>query len=189
MKHTKIFSAIAATFFTFSAHADLMNISSTSLQSVSQQAIACTIIANSGPTYQGYKVLVAYAESTGPDSNSEMHVDSLKYKISYTNGDWRGTQYLNGEAVTNGADNANLFAATLGRTPGRPTDSALLLLFVPGDAVCAYSRDVSSSSLKGVSVSLTDITSRIQGARSTSTNEIFILEKLISMHSKMQLTE
>lgn len=189
MKYKNIFYTCIAAFSTMSAHADLLNISSTSLQSTNQEAIACTIIANGGPTYEGFKVLVAYSESTGPDSNPTLHVDSLRSRISYSNGDWRGTGYLNNEPVTNGADLANLYAGTLGRTPGRSTDSALLLLFSPGDAVCAFSKEVSSSSLKGVSVSITDITSKIQGVRSTSTSELFLLQKLVSMQQKIAPTE
>lgn len=168
--------AIVSACVTLSAHADLLNVSSTSLQSATEEAIACTIIATGGLTYQGFKVLVVYAEGSS-DSNARLTVRSLTRGDAYTNDDWQGTIYYQGESVGLGTDLANLYAGTLGRTPSRTSDSAALVLFSPGEPVCAYSKEVSNPNLKRVSVSITDITNKIQGTRSLSTQETYLLEK------------
>lgn len=168
---------IASACLAFPAHADLLNISSTSLQSSTEEAIACTIIASGGSTYQGFKVLVGYSEGSASDSNPTLRVRSLSSSNIYENDNWQGVNYLNGQSVNNGADLAGLYTNTLGRTPGHTNDSAILMLFRPGEAVCAFSKEVSNSSLKKVSVSLTDITAMVVGTKSLTTQEIFLLEK------------
>jgi len=170
---------VASACVAFSAHADLLNISSTSLQSSSEEAIACTIIAQGGSTYQGYKVLVAYSEGSASDSNPTLRVRSLSANVVYENDNWQGVQYLNGQAVNNGADLTSLYTGTLGRAPSQTNDSALLVLFSPGDAVCAHSKEVSSTNLKKVSVSLTDITNMVLGIKALSTQEVFLLQKSV----------
>lgn len=180
MKYYQWMGLIATACVTFSARADLMNISSTSLQSSTEEAIACGIITTNAPTYQGYKVLVGYSEGSTSDSNPTLRVRSLSSPNTYENDNWRGVNYLNGQSVNVGSDLVNLYSSTLGRTPGGTNDSAILMIFRPGEAVCAFSKEVSNSSLKKVSVSLTDITAKIAGAKALSTQEIFLLEKYIS---------
>jgi len=183
MKYRFLTGVIFSACVTLSAHADLLNVSSTSLQSTTEEAIACTIIATGGLTYQGYKVLVVYAEGAS-DSNAKLTVRSLTRGDTYTNDDWQGIIYYQGQSVGTGADLSNLYAGTLGRTPSRTSDSAALVLFSPGEPVCAYSREVSSPSLKRVSVSITDITNKIQGTRSLSTQETYLLEKWLPAKSQ-----
>lgn len=184
VKYRLFMGAIVSACVTLSAHADLLNISATSLQSTTEEAIACTIIATGGLTYQGYKVLVVYAEGGASDSNARLTVRSLTRGDTYTNDDWLGTIFYQGQSVGAGADLANLYAGTLGRTPSRTSDSAALVLFSPGEPVCAYSREVSNPNLKRVSVSITDITNKIQGTRSLTTQETYLLEKWFPAKSK-----
>ena len=176
MENRQWMGFVASACLAFSAHADLLNISSTSLQSTSEEAIACTIIATGGSTYQGYKVLVAYAEG-GADSNPMLRVRSLRANVVFENDNWQGMQFLNGQSVNNGSDLVSLYTSTLGRTPGQASDSALLVLFPPGEAVCAHSKEVSNTSLKKVSVSLTDVTNMVLGVKALTTQETFLLQK------------
>lgn len=178
-KAVQTFCCIAAGLFSASASADLLNISTTTLQSATQEAIACTIIASGGPTYEGYKVIVGYSESNAEGSNSKIRVKSLRNNITFENDDWNGPQYLNGQVVGTGSDFSNMYTATLGRTPGRSTDSAIVLLFSPGDAICAYSKEVASTSLSSVSISLTDVTASVVQTKNLSTSESFLIRKLI----------
>lgn len=177
MKHRQWMGFVASACLAFSAHADLLNISSTALQSSSEEAIACTIIASGGSTYQGYKVLVAYSEGGAADSNPTLRVRSLSSTVVFENDNWQGMQYINGQSVNNGSDLAGLYTSTLGRTPSQKNDSALLVLFSPGEAVCAHSKEVSNTSLKKVSVSLTDITNMVLGVKALTTQETFLLQK------------
>ena len=170
---------LAAGLFSATCSADLLNISTTTLQSATQEAIACTIIATGGPTYEGYKVIVGYSESNADGSNSKIRVRSLRNNITFENDDWKGPQYLNGQVVGTGSDFSNMYTATLGRIPGRSTDSAIVLLFPPGDAICAYSKEVSLTSLSSVSLSLTDVTASVVQTKNLSTSESFFLRKLI----------
>lgn len=170
---------LASACMSFSAHADLLNISSTSLQSTTDEAIACTIIATGGSTYQGYKVLVAYAEGGAADSNPTMRVRSLTSNIVFENDNWQGMQTLNGQSVNNGSDLVSLYTSTLGRTPNQTNDSAALVMFPPGEAVCAFSKEVSSTGLKKVSVSITDITNKVVSTKSLTTQESYLLPKWI----------
>lgn len=178
MKHYQWIGFVASACVAASAHADLLNISSSSLQSTTEEAIACTIIAKGGSTYQGYKVLVAYSEATAAsDANPTLRVQSLNFNIVYTNDDWQGMQYLNSQSVNSGTSLISLFNNTLGRTPGRESDAAALVMFSPGDAVCAFSKDTSSTSLKKVSVSLTDITDKVLATKDLTTQESYLLQK------------
>lgn len=177
MKYRLWMGVLASACVSLSAHADLMNISSTSLQSTTDEAIACTIIATGGVTYQGFKVLVAYSEGGAADSNPTMRVSSLTTNLVYANDNWQGIQTLNGQTVNNGSDLTSLYTATLGRTPKQTNDSAALVMFAPGDSVCAFSKEVSSAAVKKVSVSLTDITSKVVSTKSLTTQESFLLPK------------
>ncbi|MBX3632996.1 MAG: hypothetical protein ABS38_08445 [Acidovorax sp. SCN 68-22] len=179
MNHRHWMGAIGAALLACSAHADLLNVSSTSLQSTSQEAIACTIIGTGGATYQGYKVLVAFAEGGSADSNPKLRVRSLSSSVVFENDNWQGPQYLNGQVVNNGADLASLYTSTLSRTPNQPNDAAVLVLFSPGEAVCAHSTEVSSTDLKRASVALTDVTNMVLGVKALSTQESFLLQKLL----------
>ncbi|WOO30843.1 hypothetical protein [Diaphorobacter limosus] len=180
MKYHQWMGLTASAFIAFSAHADLLNISSTSLQSSTEEAIACTIIATGGPTYQGYKVLLAFAEGLTPDSNPTLRVRALNYNLVYENDNWQGPTYINGTPLdTPGSDLASLYTASVGRTPGRSNDSATLVLIPPGDAICAFSKEVSSTSLKKVSVAFTDITFMTVGMKNMTTQEIFLLDKWV----------
>ncbi len=177
MKYRYWVGLIASACMAGAAHADLLNISTTSLESTTEEAIACTIIATTGATYQGYKVLVAFSEDVGSGANPTMRVQSLRSNIVYTNDDWQGMQYLNGQALDNGSAVAGIYSNGVGRTPKATTDSAILTLFAPGDAVCAYSKEVNSTNLKRVSVALTDITDKVLASKNLSTSETFTIQK------------
>ncbi len=177
MKYRFFVGLVAAACMASAAHADLLNVSTTSLESSTEEAIACTIIATTGATYQGYKVLVAFSEDVGSGANPTMRVQSLRSNIVYTNDDWQGMQYLNGQALDNGSAVAGLYTNGVGRTPKATTDAGILTLFAPGDAVCAYSKEVSSSSLRKISVALTDITDKVLATKNLSTSEAFTLQK------------
>ena len=177
MKYRYWMGLVASVCMVNVAHADLINVSTTSLESSTEEAIACTIIATTGATYQGYKVLVAFSEAVGSDANPTMRVQSLRSNIVYTNDDWQGMQYLNGQALGNGTAVAGIYTNGVGRTPNTATDSGILTLFAPGDAVCAYSKEVSHTSLKKVSVALTDITDKVLATKNLSTAEAFTLQK------------
>ena len=90
MKYRYWMGLVASVCMVNAAHADLINVSTTSLESSTEEAIACTIIATTGATYQGYKVLVAFSEAVGSDANPTMRVQSLRSNIVYTNDDWQG---------------------------------------------------------------------------------------------------
>ncbi|WP_406623286.1 hypothetical protein [Acidovorax sp. SDU_ACID1] len=161
------------------AHADLKNVSATTLQSNTTEAIACTIIATGGPTYQGYKVLVAFSETNG-GGNPTARVSNFNRTINYTNDNWtEHPMYLNGEAIGTAEQLRPFYINGVGRTPQSATDSAMLVLFPPGEAACMYSTEVSSGNLTRTSLAMTDITSSIAGAKSLSAQEVSILERLM----------
>ncbi len=91
-------------------------------------------------------------------------------------------QYLNGKALQNGTAVAGIYTNGVGRTPNAATDSGILTLFAPGDAVCAYSKEVSHTSLKKVSVALTDITDKVLATKNLSTAETFTLQQWLPSH-------
>lgn len=185
MRKTKWVGLIAAICVSAGAHADLLNISTTSLQSNTEEAIACSIVARGGPTYEGYKVFVAYSEGLTAGSDPYLRVQSLHYDILYENDDWRGTQYLNGQVTFDSTDAENLatvYTVGLGRTPNNLKDSGLLMLSVPGDALCAHSVETQGSDLKRASVSITDVThlfaTRKAKSSGVSSGHKYLLDKL-----------
>ncbi len=179
MKYRYWMGLVASVCLINAAHADLLNISTNSLESSTEEAVACTIIGTTGATYQGYKVLVAFSEAMGSGANPTMRVQSLRSNIVYTNDDWQGMQYLNGQALGNGAAIAGMYTNGVGRTPNAATDSGILTMFSPGDAVCAYSKDVSNTSLQKVSIALTDITEKVLATKNLTTAEAFTLQKWV----------
>lgn len=142
-----------------SSHAGLLNISTNSLQSRTTTASGCTIIENSGPTFQGAKLLVVFTESSEENSDPTLVVQDLNGINVWSNDDWLGARYLNGSL--RGGDAASVrsvYLSGVGRTPGRLTDAAILVAFPPGEAVCAFSKERATDNLKRVSISITDIT-------------------------------
>lgn len=181
MKKSLLAGLIATTFVILPAHADLKNIATASLQSTTEEVAACTIIATGGLTYQGYKVLVVYAEGSSSLSDPKLTVRSLTRGDSYTNDNWQDTVFYQGQAISVGANLANLYRGTLGRTPANNSAAAAVVLFSPGEPVCAFSREVSNPSLQRVAVSITDITNQVQGARSLTTQEHYLLDDWVNV--------
>ena len=146
--------------FTLSSHAGLLNISTNNLQSRTASASGCTIIESGGTTFQGSKVLVVFAESNEENSDSTLLVQDLKGVNVWTNDDWLGSRYLNGSLLGgSSSDVTTVYTSGVGRTPGRPTDAGILVSFLPGEAICAFSREKTTDNLKSVSISITDVTS------------------------------
>lgn len=171
--------AALCTLASMGAHADLKNVSATTLQSSSTEAIACTIIATGGPTYQGYKVLVAFSETNG-GGNPTARVANLSQTLIYANDNWvGGAMTLNGQPVGSTEQVYPFYFNGVGRVPNRGTDAAMLMLFPPGEAVCMYSREESSGTLIPASLAMTDITSTIAGARSASSEDLSLLDRLL----------
>jgi hypothetical protein len=169
--NTVIFCAIL--FFISTSQAGLLNISTNNLQTRTASASGCTIIENGGPTFQGQKILVVFAESKEENSDSTLVVQDLKGLNVWTNDDWLGNRYLNGSL--RGGDSTsiiNVYTAGVGRTPGRPTDAGILVAFAPGEAICAFSKERTTDNLKSVSISITDITSLSTKSYSIESDDI-----------------
>lgn len=152
-----LFSILA--LVALSAQAGLLNISTNNLQSRSLSASGCAIVDSTGPTYQGYKVLIVFAESREGNSDPVLMVQDLRGTNVWANDDWTDSQYLNGARLNvSASDLAATFRNSVGRTPGLATDAGLLALFRPGEAICAFSREYVSESLRSVTIAITDIT-------------------------------
>lgn len=140
------------------ANADLINISTTGFQSSVEPQIACTIVGNTPPFFQGAKALVVFSESVRNGANTRLLVQYLNTDFVVTNSDWRSPMTLNGELFD--LEAPELVYAELLRTPGRSTDAAVLTVAYPGQRVCAFSyEETGSNSLVSASVSITDVTS------------------------------
>lgn len=149
------------------AHADLFNISTSGVHSASLTSAACGIVGRDGVTYRGTKILYVYAESTGNGKDPELKLRSLKYNLTVTNDDWQDPYYVNGVAK---APLPSSLLSTYLRLPNRLTDSAIIYFADPGEPVCAFSNEVTSSTnLFQVAISISDVTAAVyaSGVRST----------------------
>ena len=159
MKKIKLAIFCTLSLFTLASHAGLLNISTNNLQSRTIEASGCAILEKGGPTFQGSKILIVFAESNEANSDSTLVVRDLKGVNSWTNDDWLGNRYVNGNLLGGDAADATLvYRSGVGRTPVRPSDAAILVAFAPGSAICAFSKDKASDTLKSVSISIADIT-------------------------------
>lgn len=148
------------------AHADLMNISTSGVHSASLTSAACGIVGRDGVTYRGTKILYVFAESVGNGRDPELKLQSLKYNLAVTNDDWQDPYYVNGSART--PVPASLYSTYL-RLPSRVTDAALIYFADPGEPICAFTNEVTSSgNLFQVNISITDVTAAVyaSGVRS-----------------------
>lgn len=161
MGRTKTLAIAALVASAGSTQAQLLNVSSTSLQSQQTPAIACAIVASSGPLWRGMKTLMVFAEAAQGGSNPTLTVEYLGTPERGTNDNWTGNANINGQVMA--PLSAATYAALL-RAPAGPNDAALLLSAYPGTRVCAYSREVSGgSSLYAAQVAITDVTASYMG--------------------------
>ncbi|QTD46241.1 hypothetical protein [Ottowia testudinis] len=138
------------------AHGQLKNISATVLQSQTEAATSCTILATEGPTWRGLKGVVVLAEAADAWSDPALSIRLLENNEVMSNDTWTGNYYENGQ-VKAGLSPA-IFSNLL-RTPAGPRDAALLVSAPPGWRICATSQEVSSGTvLRRASVSITDVT-------------------------------
>ena len=147
--------------FASMAQAELLNISSNALQSQNTETSGCTIVGTGGKTFQGVKYLVVMAEGKSADSDPVLTVKTLNTStpVVFTNDNWRESFTENGTVLS-----AVDFTPLL-RAPGKPTDAGFSIYASPGVALCAFSREKSGGdTLRSVSISITDVTDRIQGA-------------------------
>lgn len=159
MKNIKSTILCAFSLIAFSSHAGLLNISTNNLQTRTASASGCAIVEGGGPTFQGAKVLVVFAESNEENSDSTLVVQDLQGLKVWSNDDWVGGRYLNGELLGGtSAEAMSVYKSTVGRTPGRSTDAGILVNFRPGEAICAFSKEKTTDNLKRVSISITDVT-------------------------------
>lgn len=142
--------ALAAT----ASHAELINISTTSLQSQTQSAIGCAIVGTGGASYSGRKVLVILSEGLDPVSDPVLRVRSVSGGKTYSNDDWGSSTYVDGVAAPSDAS----LIRTLLRAPGDSFDSGLVITAAPGVGVCAWSNERTGSGLYPASISITDVT-------------------------------
>lgn len=163
----KTIRAIAATAAmvsaSFAAQAELVNISSTGQHTASENAIACTIVDTGTTLISGGVLLVFFAEGSG-SGNPNIRVWSLNRSYMATNDNWMdgfdltingATRHIN-LADFNSAD--PLYYPTLLRAPRRPTDAAVLVAGIRGEAFCAESYDSSGlGTPQRVSISSTDM--------------------------------
>lgn len=172
------------------AHADLMNISSNGVHSISLQAGSCAIVGKYGSTYRGTKVLYIFAESFGNGINPKLTVQSLSRQMVVQNDDWRGTFYVNGVAQL--PVSPSTYSAYL-RLPNRSTDAAVVYFASVGEPICALTNEVASDgALYQVNISITDVTDagvaageRVGGAESMKTGgeALAEIDRLIDAYS------
>lgn len=149
--------------FSFAAQAELLNISSNALQSQNTETSGCTIVGAGGKTYKGAKYLVIMAEGKPADSDPVLTVKTLNTStpMVFTNDNWRESFTENGRVLS-----AVDFTPLL-RAPAKQSDAAIIIFATSGVALCAYSKEKSGGdTLRGVSISITDVTSGMQGATS-----------------------
>jgi hypothetical protein len=147
--------------FASMAQAELLNISSNALQSQNTETSGCTIVGSGGKSYRGIKVLIVMAEGNSADSDPVLTVKTLNTQSPtvIVNDNWRESSTENGASRS-----ASDFSSFL-RSPGKPTDAGFAVFVSPGVALCAFSREKSGGdTLRSVSISITDVTDRIQGA-------------------------
>ena len=174
MKKIKSNVFCVLSLLTLSSYAGLLNISTNNLQSRTASASGCTIIETGGITFQGSKILIVFAESNEANSDSTLVVQDLKGVNVWTNDDWLGDRYLNGSPRGgNSSDLTTVYSSSIGRTPGRPTDAAILVAFAPGEAICAFSKEKTTDNLKSVSISITDVTPLSTKSYSIQGHDIF----------------
>lgn len=142
-----------------SAMADLRNISTTTLASSQDGAIACSIVGTDGVTWRGLKVMMVFAEAAQSGSNPWLKATLLENGETAVNDTWTGQSTYNGQ-VMQPLDPATYRA--LLRTPYGSNDAALLVSLPKGWRLCAEAKEVSSgSTLRRVAVSITDVTDNV----------------------------
>lgn len=147
---------------TVSAKAELMNISATAMYTGNQRALACTIVDTGTTLLSGGVLIFAFAEGNGA-GDPGIKVWSLYRNISASNESWGDgfTLQINGETAHVSlreidTRNGNPYA-TLLRSPYRQNDAAVVMLALPGEAICAESYDRSGAAPTTVSLAFTDL--------------------------------
>ena len=178
-KSNLILNSIAIALVSLNAQAGLKNIATLNLESRDRSAAACTILETGGPYYNGGKVLAVFSESNEENSDPRILVQDLAGRSNWENDDWLGQRTLNGSVLGGTTQGLiDIYRAGLGRTPGRSSDAAILVTFPPGTAVCAFSREYTTTNLKSVSMSITDITPLF--TQSSNNDGPDMLKKLLS---------
>lgn len=158
MKHALLATALAISISP--AHAELMNISSTSRYSDADSAIACTIIDTGTIPVSGGVLLYVFAESNGSDPS--LRVWSLQRDLTVTNENWQDGFTLTGGGRTVHYDLSEFEGgnpyATLLRSPARITDAAVMFPGLRGESFCAESYDRSGArNPVNVQIAITDL--------------------------------
>ena len=159
MKSALIASLFAAALsVSTGASADLLNISTTSLQSAVQQAGACGIASSDGSTWRGLKIFVVFSEATRSGSDPTLVATLLNNGEWMSNDDWTDSYTINGVAKTPLSSTA--FSSLL-RRPNGLLDAGVLISTPPGWSLCVASKEVgSSSTLYPANISITDVTNK-----------------------------
>ncbi|MBP7453715.1 MAG: hypothetical protein KA914_13100 [Ottowia sp.] len=156
LSRARVALALAAAVGASQANADLLNISTTVLQSQRANAIACTIVGTSGNTWRGMKVLQIMAEAHEAGANPIIVAEYLENGETMANDNWTGPWLSNN--VPQPAPGAALLNALL-RTPAGANDSALVVSIPAGWRMCVRSGEVSGGdTLRKVQVAVTDVT-------------------------------
>lgn len=171
----KIKSALAISLVCFGmnfTHADMINISTNGFHGKNDPQIACSIVSTSGQTYNGYRILFIFAESSRNGFDPMLVAQSLDYQYEMINLDWRGITYLNDEPLD--PEISELFGPVL-RTPNSNLDAAVIFFAVPGETLCAYSyEETVQTGLYGVNTSITDVTPRVISVLSSDETRKFV---------------
>jgi hypothetical protein len=163
----KTIRAIAATASmisaSFAAQAELVNISSVGQHTASENAIACTIVDTGTTPINGAVLLVFFAEGNGA-GNPNIRVWSLNRSYVATNENWMDGVDVTSNGATQHINLADvypqdpLYYPSLLRAPYRPTDAAVFVAGLRGEAFCAESYDSSGlGTPQRVSISSTDM--------------------------------
>lgn len=161
-----------ATVLCSQASADMLNISTTGYHSANTPQIACSIVSTGQPTYEGYRVLIVFAEKYDNGSDPLVLATSLSRTYEVHNFDWQDTSYVNDVAI-DPFDTVGVYSTYL-RLPKAVFDAALVYYALPGEAVCAYSwEEGSGGAMVGVSVSITDVTKNVLASNGTELERRF----------------
>lgn len=160
------------TAFCSQASADMLNISTTGYHSANIPQIACSIVSTGQPNYQGYRVLIVFAEKNDNGSDPLVLATALSRTYEVYNFDWQDTSYVNDVAI-DPFDTVGVYSTYL-RLPKAVFDAGLVFYALPGEAVCAYSwEEGGSGAMVGVSVSITDVTKNVLASSGTEAERKF----------------
>lgn len=138
------------------ANADLLNISTTGLQSQNDPVVACTIVGRTGNTWRGLKALIVASEAVSENSNPIIVAQVLESGETMANDTWTGSYLVNGSARA--PLDPTMYQSLLRRLNG-PNDAALLVSVPPGWRLCVRSAEVSGGgTYRKAQIAVTDVT-------------------------------